>query len=593
MIRALLLLPALLFVIIRAHGQNLALADSLNRELEKATNAKNRITILGQLATLHMNIDNEKAEAYAKEQMRTAELSRDRKLILLALLSHANRHFDSGNMRENAEKGKEYATKALELARKGGLEEFVAWSDIMMARAARLEGQKDKALNYGNLAVSIASTVDSDSLKVAAFNSLARSYHTRNEKLLAFRNYLQALNIAEVSGKYEQLRDCYYNMASFYEDLGEFEKAKDYLFDVHSLTVERNRRWDRLELYIAIGLIYVKTKQYDFAINFYDKCMALADSLDFSIYKLNVYARLFDLYFTSNQPEKALQLVNEKTELKSFMANAGFAMYINHAYALAYTALGKFDSAKYYYTLAEPEFEKRANFYNQWYFYGNYAYYFRQTGNHRKSLEYWLKVYQLGESHKDITILHQACSQLDSVYQRLGDYKNAYHYHRRSIHFKDSLDNLAAERDLLALEVDNENKRQAREAELAEIAKRERHHIQYMGITTAIAAVFIVLVMLGIFSVSRATIRILGFFAFIFLFEFIILLADHQIHDWTHGEPWKILTIKIALISVLLPLHHYLEKKVIAYLTSRKLLTVNPKELLTKLSARPETETVH
>lgn len=88
--------------------------------------------------------------------------------------------------------------------------------------------------------------------------------------------------------------------------------------------------------------------------------------------------------------------------------------------------------------------------------------------------------------------------------------------------------------------------------------------------------------MLGIFSVSHATIRILGFFAFIFLFGFIMLIADNQIHHWTHGEPWKVLAIKIGLISLLLPLHHWLEEKVIHYLTTKKLLNINKDTLFSK-----------
>ena len=107
---------------------------------------------------------------------------------------------------------------------------------------------------------------------------------------------------------------------------------------------------------------------------------------------------------------------------------------------------------------------------------------------------------------------------MDSVYQKLGDYKNAFYYNAKYHVYKDSLQTLEAERDLLALEVDNENKRKQREVEAEIVATNERHNIQYMGITALIATAFIVLVMLGAFSVSKSTILIMGFFSFIFLF---------------------------------------------------------------------------
>jgi hypothetical protein len=64
----------------------------------------------------------------------------------------------------------------------------------------------------------------------------------------------------------------------------------------------------------------------------------------------------------------------------------------------------------------------------------------------------------------------------------------------------------------------------------------------------------------------------MGFFSMIFLFEFLILILDNYIHHLTHGEPWKVWLIKIGIISVILPLHHYIEEKLIHYLLSKKLI---------------------
>jgi hypothetical protein len=95
-----------------------------------------------------------------------------------------------------------------------------------------------------------------------------------------------------------------------------------------------------------------------------------------------------------------------------------------------------------------------------------------------------------------------------------------------------------------------------------------------MGFTIGLVSLFIVLVMLGRLSVSLSLIRALGFLSFIFLFEFIILLADKPIQALTGDEPWKILLIKIGLGACLVPLHHWLEHKVIHHLSSRRRITV-------------------
>ena len=178
----------------------------------------------------------------------------------------------------------------------------------------------------------------------------------------------------------------------------------------------------------------------------------------------------------------------------------------------------------------------------------------------------------IADETRNIQLQEKVAKFLDSMYRRTGNYEKAYTYNVKYHQYKDSLNQLSKEKDLMILEVDNENKRKEREAKLAEERKIRRHNVQYLGITAAIAAVFIILVMAGFFKVSVSVIRIIGFFAFIFLFEFIILLADNQIHNLTHGEPWKVFGIKIVLIAMLLPLHHWIEHKVIHYLTKHHML---------------------
>lgn len=283
---------------------------------------------------------------------------------------------------------------------------------------------------------------------------------------------------------------------------------------------------------------------------------------------------MVDMYLNSNQMEKALQIFNSRKELKNFMHNAGFDYIIYQAYGAAYTEMGKLDSGFYFLKKAEEGFETRSNATNRFWFYTTMASHFKKRRDYKNALAYSLKAKIISDDLSDLELKQTVAQNLDSLYQQVGDFKNAYQYNAQNHQYTDSLEKLSAEKEVLMMEVEDENKRKERELLQAEEDKRTRHNIQYMGITAAIAGVFIMLIMLGVFSVSQPTIKILGFFAFIFLFEFIILLADNQIHHWTHGEPWKILAIKIGLISILLPLHHSLEEKAIHYLTSRKMMEI-------------------
>jgi hypothetical protein len=98
------------------------------------------------------------------------------------------------------------------------------------------------------------------------------------------------------------------------------------------------------------------------------------------------------------------------------------------------------------------------------------------------------------------------------------------------------------------------------------------------------------MVMLGMFKVSATTIKLVGFFAFLMFFEFIFLILKKNIAGITQGEPWKDLLFMIGLAALLLPLHHWLEHKVIHYLTSHNRLTSSGKGLLNRLRGHSKSD---
>lgn len=565
-----------------SYAQSTKLEDSLHKQLSQAVTVDDRMRWMSELAKHYLGTDNAKSEEYGALIITIADSSRNRELIAKAYLYNADRCFNFSALKEYIVRGIEYSQKALDIARNNHLDEYQAWAYSYLARGMRNNGEADKALNYNILAVNIASNVKSDSLKVAMFNALGNTYMSKDEKLLAFRNFLQALNIAEESGKYSLRLSCYSRLSSFYNSMDEFEKAKDYEFRKEALHRENNKRYELLEAYTSIGNLYVRAKQYDQAKRYFEKLIALADSLQYNVYNLSGHMYIVTMYLNSKEYRKGLDYFNAHPEVKDYLVKTGLGYMLDNAYGSILTLNNSLDSAGIFLARAEPEFETRSNLVNRFYFYTNYGFYYKVKKDYDKAIAYWLKAKKVGDQLGSLDVQQLSATNLDSLYQFKGDYKNAHFYNTQYTVLKDSMQKLSREKDLLSLEIDNENRRKEREAARLEQEKQRRHNIQYMAIIIAIATIFILLVMAGVFSVSKTTIHVLGFFAFIFLFEFIILLADNQIHHWTHGEPWKVLAIKIVLIAMLLPLHHWLEKKVIHYLSTQQLIKVRGRGILGK-----------
>ncbi len=322
----------------------------------------------------------------------------------------------------------------------------------------------------------------------------------------------------------------------------------------------------------SIASNYIEQDQKPLAMKFFDKALNLADSVNMDGYKINIYFDILNFLLNKESTENALKFFNNKPKARSFLINIGAEYEIYKLMGLYYMEKRQLDSAGYYYKKFEP-FMLKNNDDNNTIFNLNavrqYYQAIKDLPNERRILNY---MQHLADSTLSLDVKEKTYIELDSFYSRTGNYEQALYFNKLANTYSDSLESITKKNELIQIELDNEAKRKLKKEAEAADALRQKYNLQYMGITIAIICVFILLTLLGVFKASESLIKTMGFFAFIFLFEFIILILDHQIHHFTHGEPWKILAIKIVLIAILLPFHHWLEHKVIHYLTTKDLI---------------------
>jgi tetratricopeptide (TPR) repeat protein len=233
------------------------------------------------------------------------------------------------------------------------------------------------------------------------------------------------------------------------------------------------------------------------------------------------------------------------------------------------------DSAMFYFSKAENLMQSDPNIVLKSNFYYRFGQFLVRQGEQDKAIEKFSASYKLAESVFYVDYMLGSVKKLETIYVNKGDFRNAYHFSELNKVLNDSINNMSKKDQMLIMEIDHETRQRDLAYEHERQTTVRRHYLQYTAITIGILSVFIILIMLGSMKVPEWIIRTMGFFSFIFLFEFIILLADQQIHEITHGEPWKVLLIKIFLIAILLPLHHAIEKKVITYLLQHRLLDIS------------------
>lgn len=124
------LLPVYLFTKAQSN-----LADSLNNKYFHSTTVSDRIYWLNKLARYYTAVDNTKAEELSLQLLSVADSSRDRELMIKALLFNAERLYDFGYVQESITRGLEFSKKAFDIAKESHLDEYTTWAYLALAGA--------------------------------------------------------------------------------------------------------------------------------------------------------------------------------------------------------------------------------------------------------------------------------------------------------------------------------------------------------------------------------------------------------------------------------------------------------------------------
>jgi tetratricopeptide (TPR) repeat protein len=575
----------LLFSFLFMKAQQTAATDTIKKALAKATDINERFYLLDNLSRTLMNVNLPEAELYGEQLITLAEESRNRELMVKAYQSNGTRCMYFASQQKYAARSIEYYNKALTIARQNKLEEKIGEIQLQLSNIHFMIVEKDKALSYANQAFSLISTLSNDSLLAEAHNCFGRIYIARNEKTLALRHFFNAVRIAEdikagknlKSRKANLLRNGYLNLSAFYSGIEDYDKAIDYSTKAYKQLdnmSEKNVPYQRAIDINNLGNLFAAKKNYEIAISYFERSVRMADSLKFPSLKVPAYISILNQYLREDEPGKAMNYLNSPSgkQLKSYLTNFGMSAMCDQAYGFTYAEMGQYDSARIYFGKALPFFEKSTNESNKVAFYRQLAGFYKRTGEDKKAMEYFIKVKEIGETKGMLEYVRSAAKNLDTLYEKTGDFKTAGLYNAMYYQYKDSLEKINKQNELAQIEALDEQQRLDRKlAEEAE-AKEKRNRIQYMAIVIGIAALFIGLVMMGWFKVSASTIKAIGFFAFLLFFEFIFLVFKKNIYGITKGEPMYDLAFMIALAAILVPLHHWLEHKVIHFLTSHHML---------------------
>ncbi|MGB0404554.1 MAG: tetratricopeptide repeat protein, partial [Salibacteraceae bacterium] len=348
----------------------------------------------------------------------------------------------------------------------------------------------------------------------------------------AFKYYFKALEGLDTSKYIELTSDCYHRIANLYQELDDYIEAEIYF----TKALKTSARIDSVSYYEILNDYAILKAQID-----------QEDSAEYYLTEISNY------FFEHDQ--NSIQYINS-------LANLGILKEWNGYYSESRSIYKK---ALTYYRRQNDEMGI-VQFMNN--LGGNYL-----EDHKYDSAEYFLlNSYIMSDSLSLLENAHSASMNLADLYERKEDYKNALKWSHIESDLKDSLTSAEVLIEIGSLNKEFENKiaedRRQRKLE-EEQAKAERQaNIQFFGIFLGIIFFFLVVFMAAKFSLPEWLANGIVFFAFVLLFEFVLVVLDPFIDSVSDGKPLIKLGCNVLLALFIIPLHSLFEKRLRRFLTT-------------------------
>lgn len=569
------LFALLLFSMVR--GQDATKLAAMEQSVKTATTDAEKVAALAALAEYYQvyRLDK-KADSILDQQISVAEFSRDKDMLLQALFTPVVSNLGTWTTTDIFEHAISLTNKSVEYAESLGRNDLVGLAYTRLAGLYRKRGNYNEALKQVNLAYSVLGNDKKDTVQLLLHIEAGDIYTALGEALPAFKNYSNALDISYAVDNISLRSEIYRHLADLFKSLNDEENAKKQLMKSVDLNLQSGNKNGLIRDYIDLARL-TDDRQY------IERAANLAMDMGSEKYLLYTKRLMFTWYMIKEKNARVTrEYLDRNPDLTNYYKNQGLDNYyytLGHIYKYS----RDFDSSLFCFRCAEAELERSYDDLTRIQIMISLAETHLINSDSATATEYYMKAYTLANEKGLRAFLPGITDSLSILLAASGNYEKAYRMGMQAAKFKQEFSDKAAKDKLALIEVNNEIK--AREFE-----DNRRHNLQYMAITLAIASIFLVLLLAGMFPITHLTIKIFGFMAFISLFEFFVLLIDKFLHDLTHGEPLKIWICKIAIIGMMVPFQHYLEHRMVHYLASRKLLRLR-KNLVVNAFSRKKNPT--
>ena len=339
-------------------------------------------------------------------------------------------------------KAMEYGLKAYEEAKKLDKNEYLISSLILISNGYFSIGNFKRTQEFLEKALQLTRYESDEKYKSNILNNLGLVKWRQDKydealkyifKSLEIREKLEPQNESEIEGKKETISQCYDNLGVIYYSLRNYEKALEYL--KKSLEIKKSlKKTDQIALTLNnIGAILRETGKYDEALKFLTESLEFKEKSDNRMGIINSLLNIASIY-------REMKKYDEATK------------YFDRILKLCDETDNKVELAMTEIEIAKVKIEQ---------------------DKMDEAIEFLEKSLSIGEEIDAPNIIRESCEQLSNIYEKIGDFRNALIYFKKSIAAKDRIIQEERNRAIAEMEIKYETEKKERELEIANLKNVE------------------------------------------------------------------------------------------------------------------------
>ncbi len=433
---------------------------------------------------------------------------------------------------------------------KNPLEQFTATIKYLETSDSYANSNIDSALCIDLL--QIAQQLKNDSLLAISYDWIGYYFSMkRGDNTTALEYYFKGLPLAEKFNDKRRISSIYFDIASVYFNLKNFEEYFNFTKKGgENLPDKSSPKYDFMLVQFQrnIGTYYLEKNQLDSALFYAQAAFQTIERLKLPLYKLQILTLYAVIYDKMNE--------NELVEV-----------YFEKAKSAANSLLVRKDI-----------------------FYRRYIPFLFERNRLEDAKLQTEKFWEIALEIQNQNVILLAAEFKRDMFDKLNNTDSAYYYAKVASQTRELIFNQNSQNTIQALAFKEQLRVIEDLATKNEELQQRKQNIQFGLIALGIISFIILFILLSrSIIVTEKWISFFGILGLLIVFEFINLLIHPFLERVTHHSPLLMLIALVALASLLIPLHHRMEKWVKEKMTekNKKMRLQNAKKTIEQLEGEP------